>query len=175
MHPGPEVSRLPHLRGRPRVLAGRRRPTAVSRINHWRPLWHQERAAGAQLAERESLRRTGTHAPTVLNSSPGFKRWCYELTRRKDSAEMKRGSQLLGCFQLLSNLFSPLGLVSSASHRDAGFLYGENALQKRHKGRKPRLQPVVFYPPVLLQSRIFYCFSSNQLSGRCQPRSGLWE
>lgn len=109
-------------------------------IDHWRPLWHQERAAGAQLAERESLRRTGTLThQQFLNSSPGFKRWCYELTRRKDSADEARVSASLGLFSsYFLTYFPPLGLGIICIPRDAGFLYGENALQKRHKGKKNR-------------------------------------
>lgn len=106
-------------------------------INHWRPLWHQERAeTGAQLAERESLRRTGTLThQQFFKFSPGFKRWCYELTRRKDSAD-EAGPQLpSGLFSSYFLTYFPLwDWVSSASH-DAG-LYGENALQNDTREEK---------------------------------------
>ena len=103
-----------------------------SSIDHWRPLWHQERAEGAQLAERESLRMTGTFTHRqFLNSSPGYKGWCYELTRRKDSADEARVSASLGLFSsYFLTHFPPLGLGLICIPRDAGFLYGENAFQK---------------------------------------------
>lgn len=88
------------------------------------PSWRRGRLLGVMTV-------TLTRRRLFLNSSPGFKRHCYELTRIKDSGDEARVSDPLGLFSnCFLTHFPPLGMVLICIPQEAGFLYGEDVLQK---------------------------------------------
>lgn len=111
---GQGTPRLPQSRGRALVPRPVLQTACSPPRDHWRSLWHQERAEGAQLAEGASPRSNDCHTRRLFsNSSPGFKRHCYELTRIKDSADEARASDPLGLFSnCFLTHFSPSGTGS---------------------------------------------------------------
>lgn len=100
--PGSGSGRRWRLRAVPRATTGGRCGTKNTRRA---PSWRRGRLL-------EVMTVTLAHR-LFSNSSPGFKRHCYELTRRKDSADEARVSDSLGLFSNYSlTHFPPSGTGS---------------------------------------------------------------
>lgn len=108
------------------------------------------------------------------NSSPGFKRHCYELTRIKDSADEARVSDPLGLFSncFLTQFFPLWDWVSFASRKRLAFYVAKTSSKNDIRGRNVAAACSISPSNTFAKRDITLFSPSTSIGSRCQPPRG---